>query len=127
MREKQVTIGDVGLIEPDATQPTAPEVVAECWTCGRDVRCHDAFLLCHADRGDDHLHYEPQRLTDDRSCRAAGHDVRPVAVPSQSVAQRHFAHAKAAGVATACTAHHVNLGGGCLNCGFVPDPTPAER
>jgi len=32
----------------------------------------------------------------------------------------HTRHAKRAGVATPCTAAHVNFGGGCLNCGWSP-------
>lgn len=30
----------------------------------------------------------------------------------------HAEHAKQAKVTTPCTAHHVNFGGGCLNCGW---------
>lgn len=36
----------------------------------------------------------------------------------------HSEHAKRAGVSTPCTAHHVNFGGGCLNCGWMPDGGP---
>jgi hypothetical protein len=35
-------------------------------------------------------------------------------------ADQHREHAKQAGVATPCTASHVNFGGGCLNCGWMP-------
>ena len=38
----------------------------------------------------------------------------------------HAEHATATKVATPCTAHHVNYGGGCLNCGWTPRPTDAE-
>jgi hypothetical protein len=34
----------------------------------------------------------------------------------------HSEHAARAGVTTPCTAHHVNFGGGCLNCGWLPAP-----
>ena len=34
----------------------------------------------------------------------------------------HGEHAARAGVAAPCTAHHVNYGGGCLNCGWTPAP-----
>ena len=36
------------------------------------------------------------------------------------VYKAHLAQAKAAHVSTDCTVHHVNFGGGCLNCGFDP-------
>ena len=36
----------------------------------------------------------------------------------------HREHWKRQGIATECTAHHVNYGGGCLNCGYQPPPTP---
>lgn len=32
----------------------------------------------------------------------------------------HAEFAKKQGIATPCTAHHVNFGGDCLNCGYVP-------
>ncbi len=34
--------------------------------------------------------------------------------------ETHATHAKTANVSTPCTAHHVNFGGGCLNCGWTP-------
>ena len=30
----------------------------------------------------------------------------------------HQERAKKAGLATACTVHHITFGGGCLNCGY---------
>ena len=32
----------------------------------------------------------------------------------------HTEHAQRMGIATRCTAAHVNFGGGCLNCGWEP-------
>ena len=40
--------------------------------------------------------------------------------------EEHMAHRKKVRVATDCTAHHVNFGGGCLNCGYVPNKNKTE-
>ncbi len=32
--------------------------------------------------------------------------------------EKHMAHAKKVGISTPCTANHVAIGGGCLNCGW---------
>ena len=34
----------------------------------------------------------------------------------------HAEHAAKAGSAVPCAAWHVNFGGGCLNCGWEPEP-----
>lgn len=55
----------------------------------------------------------PSRVTPTSSFHVTG-------VQPETVAMRHFKHAKAAKVATACKAHHQTFGGRCLNCGFDP-------
>lgn len=39
---------------------------------------------------------------------------------AEPIFKSHSQHAKTAGIATPCTVHHVNFGGGCLNCGWEP-------
>ena len=36
----------------------------------------------------------------------------------------HREHAESVRPAVPCAAWHVNFGGGCLNCGWTPEPTP---
>jgi hypothetical protein len=41
-------------------------------------------------------------------------------MPGEPDPDTHAEHYAKAGVSTPCTAHHVNFGGGCLNCGWLP-------
>lgn len=57
----------------------------------------------------------PLEITCSAAC-AVAHFTRAV----ESPALTHREHAKRPGLAVPCTAHHVNFGGGCLNCGWLP-------
>ena len=37
-----------------------------------------------------------------------------------SILTPHAAHAARVGLAVPCAAWHINFGGACLNCGYVP-------
>ena len=39
---------------------------------------------------------------------------------------KHAEWSKQVNPSTPCTAHHVNFGGGCLNCGWLPIRTMLE-
>ena len=72
-----------------------------------------AQAVCHAAQDNDE---EPAYSEDLVTAIERLNDV--VVEMKESRTMEHAKHAERAVVATPCTAHHVNYGGGCLNCGW---------